>query len=67
MDALTTREIVVPFGPALPQTQTYHLLIPPAAAKRKDLAVFRGEEMRRPQARRSAAPATARERGARRS
>jgi LysR family glycine cleavage system transcriptional activator len=40
-DALASRELVVPFGPALPQASAYRLVIPSTAAQRKEVAAFR--------------------------
>lgn len=41
IDAIEAKEVVVPFGPALPQTATYHLLHATNLGRRKDVAAFR--------------------------
>ena len=39
-DALASKELVVPFGPAVPQPITYSLVFPTYLGKRKDVAAF---------------------------
>jgi LysR family transcriptional regulator, glycine cleavage system transcriptional activator len=41
VDALTSKELAVPFGPVLPQPTTYSLVYPRHLAKRRDVAAFR--------------------------
>ena len=41
VDSLRRREVVVPFGPAVPQSITYNLVYATHAGKRKDVATFR--------------------------
>jgi LysR family transcriptional regulator, glycine cleavage system transcriptional activator len=41
VDALSRRDVVVPFGPAWTVPTTYNLVIPSQVAKRKDIATFR--------------------------
>ena len=41
VDALTQKSVVVPFGPVVPHTSTYHLVYPRHHAKRADVAAFR--------------------------
>jgi LysR family glycine cleavage system transcriptional activator len=41
VDALTTRDLAVPFGPVLQDAITYSLVFPTHLAKRKDVAAFR--------------------------
>jgi LysR family glycine cleavage system transcriptional activator len=41
VDAIEAKEVVVPFGPGLPQTATYHLLHATNLSRRRDVAAFR--------------------------
>jgi LysR family glycine cleavage system transcriptional activator len=40
VDALASKELIVPFGPAVPQATTYSLVFPTYLAKRRDVAAF---------------------------
>lgn len=41
VDALSNRDIAIPFGPALVQSSTYKLVAPPSVLKRTEAAAFR--------------------------